>query len=55
MVTVINKKMPIKTIIKKVKQAKPKRKVDLTQYAGKINWDVDPIEYQRELRSKNVL
>lgn len=53
MVTIIKKGTPKKEIKKRIDEAiskSPKR--DIMKYAGKLNTDIDPLEYQKQLRDE---
>lgn len=34
------------------KSVSQNEKYDLSDFVGKINWDIDPVEYQRSLRDE---
>jgi hypothetical protein len=53
MVTIIKKGTPKEEIKKRVNEViskSPKR--DIMKYAGKLKTDLDPLEYQRQMRDK---
>jgi hypothetical protein len=53
MVTIIKKGTPLTEVDKKVKAAlKRQKKPHVTDFAGKMKWGKDPVEYQRELRDE---
>lgn len=53
MVTIIKKGTPRKEIKKKINNAVYKsRSRDVKKYAGKLKLDIDPIEYQRQMRNE---
>ena len=53
MVTIIKKGTPIKEIRKKIDEiiAKTSRQ-DLLKYAGKLKTEIDPLEYQKQMRDE---
>ena len=53
MVTVIKKGTPTEEIKKRVDEAISKApKKDIMKYAGKLQTDIDPLEYQRQMRDE---
>ena len=53
MVTVIKKGTPSDEIKKKVNEAISKApKSDIMKYAGKLQTDIDPLEYQKQMRDE---
>lgn len=53
MVTVIKKGTPKEEIKKRIDDVVAKAaKQDLTKYAGKLKIDIDPLEYQRQMRNE---
>lgn len=53
MVTIIKKGTPKEEIKKRVNEViskSPKR--DIMKYAGKLKTDIDPLEYQRQMRDE---
>ncbi len=55
MVTIIKKGTPKKEIKRRVDEAISKSpKKDIMKYAGKLKTDIDPLEYQRQMRDEWV-
>lgn len=53
MVTIIKKGTPKEEIKQRVNEVVSKSpKVDIMKYAGKLQTDIDPLEYQRKLRDE---
>ena len=53
MVTVIKKGTPKEEIKKRVDEAISKTsKKDILKYAGKLKTDIDPLDYQRQMRDE---
>jgi hypothetical protein len=53
MVTIIKKGTPKEEIKKQVDEAISKTpKKDIMKYAGKLKTDIDPLDYQRQMRDK---
>lgn len=53
MVTIIKKGTPKEEIKKRVDEAISKSpKKDIMKYAGKLKTDIDPLEYQRQMRDE---
>jgi hypothetical protein len=53
MVTVIKKGTPKEEIKKRINEVVTKTpKQDIMQYAGKLQMDVDPLEYQKQMRDE---
>jgi hypothetical protein len=53
MVTVIKKGTPKDEIKKKIDEVVLKTpKKDIRKYAGKLKMDIDPLEYQRQMRNE---
>lgn len=53
MVTIIKKGTPKDEIKKRIDQVISKKTTgDILQYAGKLKTDIDPMEYQKKMRSE---
>ena len=53
MVTIIKKGTPREEIKKKISDAVSKsHKKNIKKYAGKLKLDIDPLEYQRQMRNE---
>lgn len=53
MVTIIKKGTPRKEIKKRINDAVSKsRRRNIKKYAGKLKLDIDPLEYQRQMRNE---
>ncbi len=53
MVTIIKKGTPTKEIKKRINDAVSKsHSKNIKKYAGKLKLDIDPIEYQRQMRNE---
>ena len=53
MVTVIKKGTPKEEIKKRIEEAISKApKKDIMKYAGKLKTDIDPLEYQKQMRDE---
>ena len=53
MVTIIKKETSKEEIIKRVNEVVSKSpKGDIMKYAGKLQTDIDPLEYQRQMRDE---
>ena len=53
MVTIIKKGTPREEIKKRITNAVSKsRKRDISKYAGKLKLEVDPLDYQKQMRNE---
>ncbi|GHU62002.1 hypothetical protein FACS1894123_02230 [Bacteroidia bacterium] len=52
MVVVIEKKYDRKKINKLIEALKPVKVFDASKFAGKINWNEDPLAYQKRIRNE---
>ena len=52
MLAVIEKKTGKKKINELIKQFKPVKIFDAKKFAGKINWNEDPVKYQKRIRNE---
>jgi hypothetical protein len=52
MIVVIEKKCSKAKINKLIEEFKPVKLFKATKFAGKINWNEDPVEYQKRIRNE---
>jgi hypothetical protein len=52
MVVVVEKKYSRKKINQLISDLKPAKIFDPKKFAGKINWEEDPLEYQKRIRNE---
>jgi hypothetical protein len=52
MVVVIEKKYDKRKINKLIGDLKPVKVFDAKKFAGKVNWEEDPVEYQKRIRNE---
>jgi hypothetical protein len=52
MVVVIEKKYSKAKINKLIEEFKPVKLFEAKKFAGKINWNEDPVEYQKRIRNE---
>jgi hypothetical protein len=51
-VAVIEKKYDKKKVDKLIEDLKPVKVFDATKFAGKIKWEEDPVEFQKQIRNE---
>jgi hypothetical protein len=52
MVVVIEKQYDKRKINKLIGNLKPVKVFDAKKFAGKVNWEEDPVEYQKRIRNE---